>query len=126
SPLDLWAIWLDDHVVGESAPVEGLRLGRYEVLRHLASGGMADLLLARTTGIEGFERHVVIKRIRGEAAKEPRFVKMFLDEARLAAALHHHNIVQVHDVGQEGGEYYFAMEYVHGEDLRRFLLHLAR
>ena len=112
--------------MGESAPVEGLRLGRYEVLRHLASGGMADLLLARSSGLEGFQRHVVIKRIRADAAKEPKFVKMFLDEARLAASLHHHNIVQVHDVGQENGDYYFAMEYVHGEDLRRFLLHLAK
>jgi len=82
---------------------------------------MADVLLARTVGIEGFERHVVIKRIRADQARDIRYVTMFLDEARLAASLHHANIVQVNDIGQEDGEYFFAMEYVHGEDTRRIL-----
>jgi serine/threonine protein kinase len=86
---------------------------------------MADVLLARATGIEGFERHVVIKRIRAEQARDSRFVQMFLDEARLAASLHHTNIVDVHDIGQEDGEYFFTMEYVHGEDLRKLLMHVA-
>jgi serine/threonine-protein kinase len=99
----------------------GERLGRYSVLKHLASGGMAEVLLARTDGIEGFERHVVLKRIRGEHAKDKRFMQMFVDEARLAASLHHQNIVQVHDIGEANGEYFFAMEYVHGEDLRKLL-----
>ena len=99
----------------------GERLGRYMVLKHLASGGMADVLLARTEGIEGFERHVVLKRIRAEHAKDQRFIDMFLDEARLAANLHHQNIVQVHDIGESDGEYFFAMEYLHGEDLRTML-----
>jgi eukaryotic-like serine/threonine-protein kinase len=97
------------------------RLGRYTVLKHLASGGMADVLLARTDGIEGFERHVVLKRIRSEHAKDQRFIQMFLDEARVAASLHHANIVQVHDIGESRGEYFFAMEYIHGEDLRKIL-----
>jgi len=97
------------------------RLGRYMVLRHLASGGMADVLLARTDGIEGFARHVVLKRIRAEHAKDQRFIAMFLDEARLAANLHHQNVVQVHDIGESEGEYFFAMEYLHGEDLRTML-----
>ena len=83
---------------------------------------MADVLLARTDGIEGFQRHVVIKRIHAELLEEPRYVKMFLDEARLAASLHHHNIVQVNDIGEEAGEYFFAMEYVHGEDVRTLLV----
>ncbi|MDQ3367729.1 MAG: serine/threonine protein kinase, partial [Myxococcota bacterium] len=83
---------------------------------------MAQVLLARATGIEGFERHVVVKRIHADRAEDPVFVKMFLDEARLAASLHHNNIVQVHDIGKENGEYFFAMEYVHGEDLRRLLM----
>ena len=99
----------------------GERLGRYMVLKHLASGGMADVLLARTDGIEGFERHVVLKRIRAEHAKDKRFIDMFIDEARLAANLHHQNIVQVHDIGESAGEYFFAMEYLHGEDLRAML-----
>ncbi len=101
------------------------RLGRYTVLRHLASGGMADVLLARADGeahqIAGFERHVVVKRIKAEHAKDKRFIQMFLDEARLAATLHHQNVVQVHDIGEEHGEYFFAMEYLHGEDLRKLL-----
>jgi len=99
----------------------GTKLGRYEVLKHLAHGGMADVLLARSTGLGGFERHFVIKRIREELAQDPKFVDMFVAEARLAGALHHHNIVQVQDIGQEAGRYYFAMEYVHGEDLRALL-----
>jgi serine/threonine protein kinase len=104
----------------------GARLGRYVILKHLASGGMADVLLARTDGLEGFERHVVIKRIRPELAHDGRFIRMFLDEARVAATLHHQNIVQVHDVGEAGGEYFIAMEYVHGEDTRRVLENAAR
>src|SRR5216110_3079574 len=97
------------------------RLGRYVVLKHLASGGMADVLLGRSDGIEGFERHVVIKKIRAEHAKDQRFIQMFVDEARVAASLHHQNVVQVHDIGEVNGEYFFAMEYVHGEDLRAIL-----
>ena len=99
----------------------GERLGRYTVLKHLASGGMADVLLGRTDGIEGFERHVVLKRIRAEHAKDQRFISMFLDEARTAANLHHQNIVQVYYIGEATGEFFFAMEYIHGEDLRRLL-----
>src|SRR5262245_7885986 len=83
---------------------------------------MAEVLLARATGKQGFERHVVIKRIRSDHARDRKFVKMFLEEARLAASLHHQNIVQVHDVGEVDGEYFFAMEYIHGEDLRRILM----
>jgi serine/threonine protein kinase len=86
---------------------------------------MAEVMIARSNGIEGFEHHVVIKRIRDEQAHDARFVQMFLDEARLAASLHHHNIVQVHDIGQDNGEYFFAMEYIHGEDLRRLLAHAS-
>src|SRR5258706_16343926 len=96
-------------------------LGRYEIVKHLANGGMAEVLIARTSGIEGFERHVVVKRIRAEQARDQSYVQMFLDEARLAASLHHGNVVQVHDIGQADGEYFFAMEYVHGEDVRKIL-----
>jgi serine/threonine protein kinase len=103
---------------------EGTSLGRYQIVRYLAEGGMAQVLLARTSGLEGFERHVVIKRIRPEQAHDVRYVTMFLDEARLAALLHHHNIVQVHDVGQDNGEYFIAMEYVHGADLKQLLREL--
>src|SRR5882672_4522655 len=103
-----------------------VRLGRYEVLKHLASGGMADVLLGRTDGIEGFERHVVLKRIKPEHAQDLRFIRMLMDEARLAANLHHQHIVQVHDVGEAGGEYFIAMEYLHAEDVRTILLTAGR
>jgi serine/threonine protein kinase len=101
-------------------------LGRYEIVKHLARGGMAEVFLARATGIEGFERHVVIKRIRAEQAHDKSHVQMFLEEARLAATLHHHNIVQVHDIGEQQGEYFFVMEYVHGEDVRTLLAEVSR
>ena len=91
------------------------------MLKHLASGGMADVLLGRTEGIEGFERHVVLKRIKPEHAKDQRFIRMFLDEARVAANLHHQHVVQVHDIGENAGEYFIAMEYLHGEDVRTIL-----
>jgi serine/threonine protein kinase len=102
------------------------RLGRYDVIRHLATGGMADVLLARASGIEGFERHVVLKRIKAEHARDERFIRMFLDEARLAASLHHQNVIQVNDIGEQQGEYFFAMEYVHGQDLRSVLQTVVR
>ncbi len=100
-------------------------LGRYEVVKLLARGGMGDLWLARSTGIGGFERHVVIKQLAEQLAEQTTFVEMFITEARLAGALHHHNIVQVHDTGEADGKPYFAMEYVHGEDLRRLLACIA-
>ena len=96
-------------------------LGRYQVLKPLAKGGMAEVFLARSLGIKGFERHIVLKFIRVEHGANPQTVEMLLDEARLVASLHHRNIVQVHDVGQAEGQYFFAMEYVHGEDARTLL-----
>jgi eukaryotic-like serine/threonine-protein kinase len=101
----------------------GTQLGRYTVLKPLVSGGLAEVLLARAHGMGGFQHHVVIKAIHG---MDPTFVKAFVDEARLAASLHHHHIVQVHDVGREGDDYFFAMEYVHGENLRKLLTKVAR
>lgn len=104
----------------------GTRLGRYDILRTLARGALTDLLLGRATGPEGFARHVAIKRLREEHAQDPAVLEMFVNEARLAAALHHHNIVQVVDLGDGGGEPFFAMEYVHGVDLRTLLAHLGK
>ena len=104
----------------------GTQLGRYTVVKPLVTGGMADVLLARATGMVGFQHHVVIKCIRAHKQTDPQFIKMFLEEARLAASLHHHHIVQVHDVGRENNDYFFAMEYVHGENLRALLTRVAR
>ncbi len=96
------------------------------MLKPLVTGGMAEVLLARAQGMGGFQHHVVIKAIRSNKSMEPSFIKSFVDEARLAASLHHHHIVQVHDVGHQGDDYFFAMEYVHGENLRRLLTKVAR
>ncbi len=93
-------------------------MGRYEILCHLATGGMAEIFLVRQGGAHGFEKYVVLKQIRERHAEDPQFVQMFLDEARLAARLQHQNIAQVYDIGEVNGSYFFTMEYLHGEDLR--------
>ncbi|MGN6108180.1 MAG: serine/threonine protein kinase [Kofleriaceae bacterium] len=98
-----------------------LRVGRYEVIGHLATGGMAQIYLARQSGLGQFERHVVLKTILRERANDQRFVTMFLDEAKLAATLNHQNIAQVYEVDQADGAYFMAMEYVHGENTRAML-----
>ena len=97
------------------------QVGRYEVIRHLATGGMAQIYLARQTGLGSFERHVVLKTILRERANDQRFVTMFLDEAKLAATLNHQNVAQVYEVDQADGAYFMAMEYVHGENARAIL-----
>ncbi|MBA3817314.1 MAG: serine/threonine protein kinase [Deltaproteobacteria bacterium] len=105
----------------ESATGAPTRVGRYEVIAHLATGGMAQIYLARQSGLGSFERHVVLKTILRERASDQRFVTMFLDEAKLAATLNHHNIAQVYEVDQADGAYFMAMEYVHGENARAIL-----
>ena len=91
---------------------------RYAILGKLASGGMADLFLARTQSSAGVERYVVLKRVLSHRADDITFVNMFLDEARLAAQLQHPNIAQVYDTGKLDNSYFFTMEYVHGETVR--------
>ncbi len=90
-------------------------MGRYEVTARLAAGGMAEILLGRLTGPSGFERAVVIKRIHPHLALSVDFREMFLDEARIAARIHHPNVAQVHELGQDGDELFLVMEYVAGE-----------
>jgi len=96
-------------------------LGKYQLLKKLATGGMAEVWLARQTGIEGFNRHVVVKRILPHLAEDREFVDMFLNEARIAARLTHPNIGQIYDLGEQGGQYYIAMEFIRGEDLGRIM-----
>lgn len=99
----------------------GTRLGKYQLLRRIATGGMAEIFLARAQAMHGFEKQVVLKRILPQHASSEDFIRMFLAEARLAATLHHPNIVQVYDIGEEAGAYFFTMEYIQGEDLRRLV-----
>ncbi len=103
-----------------------MRLGSYEVVRKLARGGMAELFLARTVGPEGFEKLVVLKKILPSHAENPKFVRLFLDEAKLAATLDHPHIAHVYDMGKVDGNYFFTMEYVHGQDVRTTMRRTAR
>ncbi len=91
-----------------------LRLGPYELLKKLATGGMAEIYEARRDGPHGFSKRIALKRILPQLAADPEFVAMFIDEARLCAQLTHPNLVQVFDFGEEGCELYIAMELVEG------------
>lgn len=96
-----------------------MQFGKYRLIRKLAAGGMAEIFLARQEGMEGFRKELVIKRIMPVHADNEELIEMFLDEARIAATLNHPNIVQIFDLGKCDGEYFIAMEYVHGQDLRK-------
>jgi serine/threonine protein kinase len=104
----------------------GTVLGKYQLLRRLALGGMAELYLARVAGLQGFEKLVALKRILPPQVENEDYVAMFLDEARLAATLHHVNIAQVYDIGVAAGSYFFTMEFVEGVDVARLMRTLTR
>ncbi|MCA9669968.1 MAG: protein kinase, partial [Myxococcales bacterium] len=95
------------------------RFGKYELLRRIGVGGMAEVFVAKTHGAEGFVKHLVIKRILPAFNEDPEFVRMFINEAHLAARLQHANIVQIYDFDHVDETYYIAMEWVDGTDLRR-------
>src|SRR5262245_24439697 len=96
---------------------EPIRFGKYVLEARLATGGMAEIFRARYTGLAGFERPVVIKRILPHLAHEERMVTMFLAEARIAARLSHPNICQIYELGEVDGCYYLALEYLDGVTL---------
>ena len=96
------------------------QFGKYSLLGHLATGGMAEVWLARKVGVQGFEKIVVIKRARPELT-DAATTQYFLDEARLVATLEHPNIAQVYENGIINGSYFFVMEYIDGPDLRRLI-----
>jgi serine/threonine-protein kinase len=100
-------------------------LGRYALYDEIAHGGMATVHFGRLIGPVGFARTVAIKRLHAQYAKDPEFVSMFLDEARLAARIRHPNVIPTLDVVAEEGELFLVMEYVQGESLSR-LLRLAK
>ncbi|MDP3501058.1 MAG: protein kinase [Myxococcales bacterium] len=96
-----------------SAPVAG----RYHLIKKLAAGGMAEVFLARQQGKKGFEKLVCLKRILPGYADNPDFVRMFVDEARVAADLRHPNLVSVFDAGEDEGSWFIVMEYLEGHDV---------
>ena len=97
------------------------RIGKYEIVRRIGMGGMAEVLLGRHLGVEGFEKKVVIKRILPHLALQPSFVQQFLEEARVAARLTHPNIVQIFDLGRDEDNYFIVMEHVNGHDFNALI-----
>ena len=101
----------------DSALKPGYTLDRYELLCQLASGGMATVWLARMQGKRGFEKLLAVKTIKSELSGDPRFEEMFLDEARIASGIHHPNVAQIIDLGEQDDILYLVMEWVDGESL---------
>jgi len=95
------------------------RVGKYELVRKLAVGGMAEVFLAKFEWAKGLEKTVVVKRILAQYAEDPNFAAMFLSEAKLASQLNHPNIAQIIEFGDDGGLSFLAMEYVDGPSLRQ-------
>ncbi|MBA2663987.1 MAG: serine/threonine protein kinase [Bradymonadaceae bacterium] len=96
-------------------------LGKYTLVRHIATGGMAEIWLAEQKGPGGFNKELVIKRILPHLARDQHFTNMFLDEARLVAQLSHPHIGQIYELGELDGNYFIAMEFIDGLDLSKLL-----
>jgi serine/threonine protein kinase len=95
--------------------------GKYLLLDRINVGGMAEVFVAKAFGVEGFERLLAIKKILPTMVEDQEFITMFIDEARIAVHLNHSNIVQIFELGKHDENYYIAMEYVSGKDLRAIL-----
>jgi serine/threonine protein kinase len=110
---------------GTLVPHDARDFGSYQLIAKLATGGMAEIFLARPTG--GTDRDVlVLKRILPHLAEDEHFVTMFRDEADLAAKLTHKHICRVHAFGEYGGTWFIAMEYLHGVPLSRMMTRLSK
>ena len=101
-----------------SARSSGEIAQRYRVIEKLESGGMAEVFRAESTGLEGFRKQVAIKRVLPHHGRNPQFISMFLDEARLSAQLSHSNCVQVFDIGVRDDAYFIVMDFVDGANLK--------
>jgi hypothetical protein len=98
-----------------------VRLGRYQIVDRIATGGMAEVYLAVHGELAGFRTPVVLKKVLPHLANNPQFIDMFLDEARIASMLDHPNVVRIYEVGRSGSEYFLAMELVQGKSLSAVL-----
>jgi len=103
-----------------------ISFGKYLLLERINVGGMAEIFLARSRGVHGFKRILAIKKILPTMAEDEEFIAMFVDEARIAAELSHAGIVQIFELGKFEDDYYIAMEFVHGKDLRFIQERLVR
>lgn len=104
----------------------GTRFGKYTLLEKIGSGGMAEIWKANLSGVDGFEKVLVLKKILPKFAKNRQFITMFVQEAKVTSILHHANIVQIYELGEQDGEYFIAMEYVNGPDLLKILTSAAK
>ncbi len=100
---------------------QSVQFGNYVLVSQLGRGGMAEVYKAKVGGVQGFQKTVCVKRILRQHAEDKHFVEMFVNEAKISARLSHPNIVQVHELGEIDGEFFMAMEFVHGRDLLRVL-----
>jgi uncharacterized membrane protein affecting hemolysin expression len=119
-------VWIDRRAKARALAVkEELentnRIGPYLLQKRVATGGMAELYLSDYLRQDGFRRTVAVKRILPHLSENPDFIKMFTREARLAALLHHPNVVQIFDYGKIGNAYFIAMEYIDGKNLGEML-----
>ena len=105
----------------DNAPVGTVRFGKYVLLDRIGRGGMSDVFLAKTEGIEGFERKIALKRIFPTLSSNPQFVQSFIHEAKVGGMLYHHNVVQTLDFGRFQDIYYIALEYIEGTNLSAVL-----
>jgi len=96
-----------------------IRFGKYLLLEKISVGGMAEVFRAKSFGVAGFEKSFALKRILPHISEDSEFVAMFIDEAKIAARLHHANICQIVEFGRVGDSYFQAMEYIPGADVRR-------
>jgi serine/threonine protein kinase len=108
-----------DHPDEQSHLVPGYRLDRYELLCPIGRGGMASVWVARLLGKHGFEKLVAIKTILTRFARDPHFQQMFLDEARIASGIHHPNVAQILDLGDQQGVLFLVMEWIEGDALSK-------
>jgi serine/threonine protein kinase len=114
------SVGLHAAIATPSSPIM-VRLGRYQIVERIATGGMAEVYLAVHGELAGFRTPVVLKKVLPHLANNPQFIDMFLDEARIASMLDHPNVVRIYEVGRSGSEYFLAMELVQGKSLSAVL-----
>jgi serine/threonine protein kinase len=100
--------------------------GKYRPIAELGRGGMAVVYLAASQGLRGFSKLVVVKQLKTELAQDPEFSSMFVDEARIAARLNHHNVVQTYEVEEQQGRFFIVMEYLEGQPLSQARTRLSK